>query len=418
MKVRFLLFVLSVAAFRATSVLVMLILARAMPAADYARFSNHYAVATGAAMFAVVGLQELTNIQGAGAGKSRRILAMFRFEALVVLCAALVAPLVLKNLSPVATVFAAALGIANGYNALRALMLRLELRTGKSIWMGAGSIVASNSILCGVALVSFNELLAFGTAATVAAFWSAADWRATGQAAVPANERRRPELSVPSGRFYAITFFGWLSGYGVSLLLNERFSPFERASYAFGVTLVSAAQLTTIAATMSWTPVYLKLKAQGDHRTAQRLAQRVYTAATLLVLLAGAGVAAGIALAPPTILGSVAAYRNHVSSFLLLFAGYAVAVPRLCALDELYFEGDPNRIASIELRAGLVGTCVWAVCAAKFGAPGLYGGFFARQACYGVFFAQATRFRQPRVIATSVATSVLLSAPFLSRVFS
>ena len=177
--------------------------------------------------------------------------------------------------------------------------------------------------------------------------------------------------------FIIVAFFGWLSGYGSSLFVNNLFGLEDVAKLTFLLTIGSVLQLLTAALNQVWSPrFYSLIQSNQDNEAVERLNHRFYSVQSL-----GLGAFSAIFIAGmPYLLdyagGQLTAYRHMQVELLLIFIGYIILVPWTHCQNYLLVYDKGNTLMYVVLLSSIIGLSVWLTLMVLFGAIGIYLGFF------------------------------------------
>jgi O-antigen/teichoic acid export membrane protein len=370
----------------------MLLLATLLVPEDYANYGLLYSAQVAATTLATMGLVEVT------AGRLRDYTSETRsqlfqnmtglFLITAVTGCVLLTPIVLwlggRNLG-LAAIPAILLGVATGFSVLQASFHRIDERHAISLLSSAGVPLAAIIGIFVGAVISGNLYVMFGLG-LLGACGVIATIAATGQAygiTVPsADTIRRTAIEVAP--FLAIGFFGWASGYGMTLVVDWQFEPIDVARYTLLYTAASIGQVVASSMNMVWAPRFYRLFNNGEMDRAERQGGKFYALMALVLGLTGFMTAAAFPWLVSLIGGNLAGYGKLRLELMLLLAAYVLATPFWHCQNFYLVAGHGRELMHNSLWSGGVGLAVWIGCMFLLGPKGAYLGFLIQMAIKSV----------------------------------
>ena len=177
--------------------------------------------------------------------------------------------------------------------------------------------------------------------------------------------------------FVLIAFFGWLSGFGSTFIVNHMFSTSEVAKLTFILTVGSGLQLLITAFNQVWAPRFFNLiNLQKSSDEIEILNRRFFN-----ILALGLGVIAAIViLGIPYLLnffgGELIKYHNTKFEILMVFSGYIFLIPWTHCQNYLLVYDKGKSLMYIVLLTSVLGLITSLLLMNFLGNMGIYIGFF------------------------------------------
>ena len=141
---------------------------------------------------------------------------------------------------------------------------------------------------------------------------------------------------VGAAPFVAVSFLGWLSGYGNNYVLAFLFERSEIAKFTFLLTISSVMQLVASGSEPDMSPRFYKLAGQLSPMELEKSNRRFFRLQGVALGLAGGLVIALIPTATALIGGNLIAYQSMEIESLCLFSSYVFLGPWVALLQLLY----------------------------------------------------------------------------------
>ncbi|MBC7405563.1 MAG: oligosaccharide flippase family protein [Cytophaga sp.] len=364
---------------------VVVILAMVLPPASFANFGMLYAMQSAMGTFAASGLGEITAGRLAlySPGVRRRVLfkrvaGFFIVTASLALILIGIPAFLIASSKGIATpaIFAILLGAVVAFGTLQAGFQRVEERHGPSLLSSAGVPLASIvGLMLGVWWAKSLEAV-FGFALVGAGF-TLFFLLISGQSytgPIPRTRHvRRDVLAILP--FAIMGIFGWLSGYGMNLVIDGRFDSIDVARYTFLFTVSSIAQMVASSMNMVWAPRFYHLFNEGKRVEAERQNRNFFA---ILALVLGATSALVVALLPwltYVVGGNLVFYGNFRFELALLFLGYIVCIPWWHGQNYYFVSNRGHSLMRLAVWSGIAGLFAWIACMLFFGSIGIFLGF-------------------------------------------
>jgi O-antigen/teichoic acid export membrane protein len=169
--------------------------------------------------------------------------------------------------------------------------------------------------------------------------------------------------------------FGWLSGYGMNIIIDIRFDAFHVATFTFLFTAASMSQMIANSLNMVWTPRFYQLFNEGVMDQAET--QNRFSFSLLAITL---GVVGGLGVAfLPWVTGLVGGNLSHYGDFRVelafLMCGYIVCISWWYGQNYYHVAGYGSALLHLSLWSGGVGLVLWVICMMVLGSVGIFIGF-------------------------------------------
>jgi O-antigen/teichoic acid export membrane protein len=365
--------------------LVVLLLASILTPDAYAGFGLLYAVQGGMTALATVGLQETTvarlKMHSMGLRRRtlyRRISGLFGVTALLAFL--MIFPFVglieHSSASLIGIISAVLLGIVTGYGTLQASFQRLDNRLGASLLSSAGvSFFGVIGLMIGGWWArDLTLIFVLGLTGAVIAQSALILIGQVSLGPIPSLKRSLREFSS-LGPFLIMGIFGWLSGYGMNIIIDIRFDAFHVATFTFLFTAASMSQMIANSLNMVWTPRFYQLFNEGVMDQAET--QNRFSFSLLAITL---GVVGGLGVAfLPWVTGLVGGNLSHYGDFRVelafLMCGYIVCISWWYGQNYYHVAGYGSALLHLSLWSGGVGLVLWVICMMVLGSVGIFIGF-------------------------------------------
>lgn len=178
--------------------------------------------------------------------------------------------------------------------------------------------------------------------------------------------------------FFVVAIFGWLSGYGNTFIISDFFNQSDVARYTFAMSVAAMLQLVASAINQVWTPRFLQLYITISFEDVARKSKQI----ALLQGLVLGGVAMLSLLILPGIFsffgGSLAQYSEMKTEFFYLFSGYIFLIQWWRCQNFILAKDHGVKYMNLTLATGFSGIITWILFMANFGAIGIYLGFMVQ----------------------------------------
>jgi len=370
---------------KGASAAVVVMLAMVLPPASFANFGILYTMQSAMGTFAATGLSEVTagRIGLYSQGVRRRILfkrvaGFFIVTASLALIFIGIPALFIANSKGIATpaIFAISLGAVIAFGTLQAGFLRFEERHGPSLLSSAGVPLASIvGLMLGAWWAESLEAV-FGFALVGAGstlfFLLISSHSYIGPLPHVRHLRRDIFAIMP---FAIMGIFGWLSGYGMNLIIDVRLDSIDVARFTFLFTVSSIAQMVASSMNMVWAPRFYHLFNEGKRAEAERKNRKFFS---ILALILGATSAVVVALLPwftYVVGGNLVFYGKFRFELALLFFGYIVSIPLWHGQNYYLVSNQGRSLMRLAVWSGIAGLLAWIACIQFFGSIGIFLGF-------------------------------------------
>lgn len=282
-------------------------------------------------------------------------------------------------LLPAQTLAVAASGALIAFATFQGQLVRLEGRhvasLGYQVLVPAAALVASAAfVFLRPSAESFFVGSAVGGALALVALH-------VGRAGVPNRTPDRAGLGEILRRlppYIAVAFFGWLSGYGITLVVSGLFPLEEIARLTFALNIGAILQLAASSMNQVWGPRFFATTHTEPMEVVERGNRRFFFLQTVLLGLLAVVL---LVLLPPALRlagGNLAAYSAMRWEIFFVVAAYLVLAPWWHAQNYFYAHDRGADLMRVTIVSGLAGLLLWLLCMVAFGAIGIYAGFFAQ----------------------------------------
>lgn len=211
--------------------------------------------------------------------------------------------------------------------------------------------------------------------------------------------------------FVLVAFFGWVSGYGSSLVVDHYFDLVDVGKLTFLLTMGSVIQLITTALNQVWAPRFYRLiHSKQDAESIEWLNYRFYSVQSLGLGAFTAIFVAGMPYVLDYVGGQLIGYRFMQTEMLLIFAGYIILVPFTHCQNYLLIYDKGKTLMYVVLVTSIIGLSVWLTLIALLGAIGIYLGFFIQMMLRSIGISISVRQWPVRLSWTATIGGILLAS--------
>jgi O-antigen/teichoic acid export membrane protein len=218
-------------------------------------------------------------------------------------------------------------------------------------------------------------------------------WRSVAWGSKPDPAGPQDTLARDSLPYLGIVLFGWLSGYGNSVVIWLLLSEAAVAEYMFVCTFGFAMLLVINAVSQAWFPRFLALAASLAPRELNEINGNVYK---LQVIATGAAAGLLVVLFPEAVVllgGNAARYGTLLPYLSVLLSGYIVLNGYYRSHVYFLLHNKGLDLLRIYLWVGVASVLLWAFLIWLVGPWGIYVGFLLAMAVRGTSIAWAARRR-------------------------
>jgi O-antigen/teichoic acid export membrane protein len=176
----------------------------------------------------------------------------------------------------------------------------------------------------------------------------------------------------------AVTFLGWLSGYGNNFVIKFFFDSTEIARFTFAMSISSAIQLVASALNQVWSPRFYRTTHELPLAEVERKNRRFFRLQGVALGLFGGGVIAVYEPLMKLLGGNLAHYQSMGVELLLLFSSYVVLSPWWHCHNYLLAYDRGPLVMRIVLVTSVVGVALWLMLMWLLGPLGIYIGFLTQ----------------------------------------
>lgn len=176
--------------------------------------------------------------------------------------------------------------------------------------------------------------------------------------------------------FFVIAIFGWLSGYGMNLIIYQFFPIVEISKYSFLLTLSGVVQLCVSSINMIWAPIFYKLYLNDDLLILKRKEKFLFNVVSISIVF----VALLFFFSTPFLISTVkrvdfSNYLENRKQLLLIFFGYLLTIPWWVTQNYFHINKAGLPLMRINIIYGSIGMILWFVLIYFFNVWGIYIGF-------------------------------------------
>lgn len=177
--------------------------------------------------------------------------------------------------------------------------------------------------------------------------------------------------------YYLINILGWVTGYGMTFILNQRFSLSEVGAYAFLLSISSISQLIATGIEMSWNPTFIKLL-ETDPSFASRKSHYIFSLIAILLALSSWLCKFTLDFLQHYNLISALNDVNYQLYLPIMFSAYVVCIPYWLIQDYLTAYSKSKHLLLITLFSCLFSLPLWIYLQFKLGVIGIFIGFLVQ----------------------------------------
>jgi O-antigen/teichoic acid export membrane protein len=209
--------------------------------------------------------------------------------------------------------------------------------------------------------------------------------------------KRRISIIIKQGKIYFSYFFyrvipyfvnsifGWLSGYGMNLIIIFIFNSQEVARFTFILSTSSVMQLLATSFNQVWSPKLFSLVKEDRLKEAE-ISNSKYTIILTLLLVLFAFLVLLIYPYFLSYLGKNALmYIGSINSLFWILSGYVILTPWWhCANYFIVFDKG-RQLMTLSIYANVIGLIIWVLLIYYFKASGIYIGFYFQMLIKSIF---------------------------------
>src|SRR5206468_1752711 len=178
--------------------------------------------------------------------------------------------------------------------------------------------------------------------------------------------------------FVALTFLGWLSGYGNNYVVRALFDSSDVAKFTFAFTLASIMQLVATSLNQVWSPRFYRIVHEQSWDETDRRNRQFFRWQGLAMGLVGGLVIGIFPSAISLVGGNLVAYQAIQIELMLLFAGYVVLCPWWHCQNYFLVYGKGRELMRVVFKSSVIGVVVWLLLMWWLGSIGIYVGFLVQ----------------------------------------
>jgi O-antigen/teichoic acid export membrane protein len=376
----------SAALLKAIGFLFFLWLARTLPVKDYAAWGIFYALQTGVATFAPVGITESVSNLLRQYRSSQERQDLFAGASCVFLLtgggtliiATVLGLLVFRQIQidiiTLGSVLAS--GWLLAYTTVQTHFARVQEEHLSSLYFSF--LVPAVSLLFSIifflldrSVRSFFLGAALGASLSTFGLW----FTRIGHFGLACQAGTRVAILSRLVPYIAVTFFGWLNGYGNNFIVNYFFSPTEVARFTFVVSIGAIMQLVATALNQVWSPRFFQIVLLQPINMVEEKSWRFFTLQSIALGTAGAFV---ILFLPPMLKalgGNLAFYSSMQREIFFIVAGYVFLVPWWHCHNYFIAYDKGLSVMHVTLFSSALGLILWGALMWLLGSLGIYAGF-------------------------------------------
>jgi O-antigen/teichoic acid export membrane protein len=173
-----------------------------------------------------------------------------------------------------------------------------------------------------------------------------------------------------------IAFFGWISGYGMNLIIYNYYSFEEISKYTFLLTISGTVQIIVTSINMVWSPYFYKLYIGNDMVLLNLWEKRIFYLIAFLITITSVFFYFLIPFLNNLFPNKeFLVYLKNSSELSLLFFGYLLTIPWWIAQNYFHINNAGHDLMKINLIFGIIAIVIWFICIFLFGTTGIYIGF-------------------------------------------
>jgi O-antigen/teichoic acid export membrane protein len=173
--------------------------------------------------------------------------------------------------------------------------------------------------------------------------------------------------------YIIIGFFGWISGYGVNVFINELLGLKVVALFSFLLTISTLVQLVSSSLNIVWGPKFYKHFLNNDFDIAEKNNKQFYQLQILLLTILSVAILViykYISLSIPNI-----PYKNRILELCLLLISFIINIPWVHCSNYFFISNNGNKLMKNLLFTGIISIVMWVVFIHFFGEMGVFIGF-------------------------------------------
>lgn len=178
--------------------------------------------------------------------------------------------------------------------------------------------------------------------------------------------------------FFAVAFFGWLSGYGNNYLIKMIFQSTEVAMFTFVLSISSIMQLVVTSVNQVWAPQFFKLVNSSAIVEAEKQNRRFSTLTAVGLGVFAAFVLTFFSFAIDKIGGNLLSYKQMNLELFCLMAGYLALIPWYQSYNYFLVYDKGQSVLKVVLISSIIGIVVWLIFMLTMGSFGIYFGFLVQ----------------------------------------
>jgi len=374
---------------KAAGFLLSLWMARSLEVSEYGNFGVFLAIQAGVATFGLAGIFEAVVglLRQCKTAEERHRLffatnRVFMFTIGATLVFASAAGIFAYGLELDVVTFASVLlsGALLAYTSLQSQMVRLEERHIESL--AFSFVVPATALVCsGIFFWTMHTAESFFIGSVIGLIFSTFILRGVGlfkfkQSTNDSSYQK--ELSTRLIPYIAITFFGWMSGYGNNLVIAKLFDSTDVARFTFAMSIGAIMQLVASALNQVWSPRFFSIVHTEPFDIVEEKNRKFFFIQSLALGFMAMSV---IILLPPVLNfmgGNLAYYSSMEIEFFLLFAGYIILIPWWHCNNYFLAHDRGHSVMNIVLATSATGVALWLALMWLLGSIGIYIGFFAQ----------------------------------------
>jgi O-antigen/teichoic acid export membrane protein len=190
------------------------------------------------------------------------------------------------------------------------------------------------------------------------------------------NKNSRELIFARLAPYIAVTFFGWLSGYGNNFVIGALFESAEVAKFTFVLSVGSVIQLVATALNQVWSPRFYQIAPVQPFDVVERKNRNFYGLLSFVLGCVGASLIMLLQPVLRVIGGNLLHYESLELELFFVVAGYVFLSPWWhCANYFLLYDKGSNMMY-VTLVTSAIGLAVWFAAMWAIGPIGIFFGFF------------------------------------------
>jgi hypothetical protein len=176
--------------------------------------------------------------------------------------------------------------------------------------------------------------------------------------------------------YLIVSVFGWLAGYGMSLVAAILTEKTIAAEYFMIYTIAASAGMVAAAINNAWAPIYMSQSTQGLLDEVDKIGKLYRFELIILTLYSIFLIGVVRVLAEIYTHNSLSVISNNLIEFSLMLSSVSLGVPWWVYQNHYTINGASTKYRENVTKIGLCGIVVWQFCILILGGLGLYVGFF------------------------------------------